>query len=128
MAPNVKQIIFAIVVTYLGLLILFKFVPSTTATLVLNISLVVFSLSMLVASALMKSGKLKQGSWWGHSAIELFLQGMAFLIIGLGNFSENIFGSLNASKVRLASAVIGLVIIIVAVLLRRRTAKPAAEI
>lgn len=146
MAPKIKQILL-LMIPCLAVYTIFELMspegPITKMTpsgLVLTDStlnrmtfggvfITVSALSLLVASALMKRGKLKAGSWWGRSATELFWFGIAFLIIGLSNLSHLILGNtlednLLVSKLRLYAALIGLVLIVVG----RFRAKAAREI
>ena len=128
MALTGRQTLFGIVITYVSLLLIFKFSPPMIVTRVLDIGLLVGALSMFVISALMKRGKLTPGSWWGRSATVIFWQGIAFLIVALGNFSHLVASSALANKLRLASAVICLLIILGVILVERRRAKPVAEL
>jgi len=127
MALTGRQTLIGIVITYVSLWLIFKFAPPMIITRVLDIGLLVMALFMLVSSALMKLGKLKPGSWWGHSATVIFWQGIGFLIIGLGNFSPYLKSSDLAYKLKLASVLIGSLIVIVASLAGRRRAKRATE-
>jgi hypothetical protein len=126
MALKGRETILAIAITYVGLLVLFKFAPPTIITRTFEIGLIVFPLLMLLSAALMKLGKLKPGSWWGHSATVIFWQGIGFLIIGLGNLSPHLESRDLADKLKLASILIGGLIVIVASLAGRRKAKLGA--
>jgi hypothetical protein len=128
MALTGRQTLIGIVITYVSLLLIFKFAPPMIITRVFEIGLLVGAFSMLVSSALMKLGKLTPGSWWGRSATEIFWQGIGFLIIALGNFSHLVASSDFADKLRLASSMIGFLIFIVAIWAGRRKAKAAGEI